>query len=285
MQVNDIANSNSDDLFFILLGGLIKRAGNTIRPKRMGQVLSHSSLFSVLAGDDHFATGYGGSGSPGFKKLGKRAPPGDASSSSSSSSLDTADFRWVLGSNPDMYRGPLYELPLASVNTNDVDSPFWKVLVKGLALVHSGGANGTQMGPQEFPFSKGTIGEVASSLADLLIPGQVADTINEALGAKKNSEGVYTIACSARQNAPSLVIHLDGVDAILRPQHFIARLEHVSSGTDGCYSTLVASPNEQVYLGGPFFRAFYIEYALSEKKLLIAESATDGLGALHATAH
>ncbi|ORY97196.1 aspartic peptidase domain-containing protein [Syncephalastrum racemosum] len=258
----DAADSQTPSL---LKGGLIKRA----------------------AGDDHYATGYGGSGSPGFKKLGKRAPLGDIQGDSSSSS-GTAEFRWVLGSDKDMYHDPLYDLPLVPVGTSDVDSPFWKIPIKGLALARndSGGAgNGTQANnSQEYPFSNGMVGEVASSLANLLVPSHVADAVNQAIGATKNNEGVYTLSCNARQNGPSLVIHLETVDAILRPQHYIARLEHVSEGTDGCYSTLAASPNAQVYLGGPFFRAFYLEYALGEKKLLIAESATDGLGSLHAAA-
>lgn len=200
-----------------------------------------------LAGDDRMATGASSSGSPTFKK---RAPSDDG-------------FLWVLGTNPEMYTGTLYDLPLVPASSASMSSPFWNVPLSGLQL--SSG--------RSFPLSN-TYGRVSSSIPYILVPPDLAKSINQQLGAMYDSQlGLYTLQCSAQQSAPKFIIQFAAsVDAYIPPQQYIIQM-------DGgrCYSAITPRKDNDhnIELGGPFFRSFYIEYSFADQEISVANSAAN----------
>lgn len=179
-----------------------------------------------------------------------------------------------------MYKGQLHDISLISGGT-DIDSPFWKVPVKGFMLDYRGDK---EKQSQEFALSANAHGTVASSTPYLMVPPAIAKALNKALGATNYNPqtGMYNIACSSRKQAPWLAIQFEALDAVIPPEQYINRYEHIPSGQlEGCFSAIVDGPdNKNVYLGGPFFRSFYIEYAFSGRKISVAESSVPNLGIL-----
>jgi hypothetical protein len=109
----------------------------------------------------------------------------------------------------------------------------------------------------------------------------MADSINKALGAVYNTNlNLYTISCSAYNTAPSLVFQFGaGIDAEIPATQYIYQLEeeelkNYKTSDNKCYSAIVGSQadNTNVFLGGPFFRSFYLTYQFSSQVVGIAES-------------
>ncbi|KAK4514925.1 uncharacterized protein ATC70_002532 [Mucor velutinosus] len=215
------------------------------------------------AGDDRYSTGAANTGSSNFRK---RGPFLDAI-------LDS--FFWVLGIDDSMYTGPIYQLPLAPVS--GLSSPFWKIPIKGFRFHYVNAS--TSKPDQQFPFQKGAYGKVYSSSPVLTVPKATADAMNRAIGAVYNEAlNLYTISCSAYTTAPSLVFQFGaGIDAEIPPQQYIYKLEEdrPNSGvsSDSCYSAISGGTDDiNVFLGGPFFRSFYLVYQFSGQSVGMAES-------------
>lgn len=132
-----------------------------------------------------------------------------------------------------------------------------------------------------FSFQSGAYGKVYSSSPYLTIPTNLADSINKAIGATYNSDlNLYTTSCSAYSTGPSLVLQFGaGIDAEIPARQYIYQLEendlkNTKNSDAKCYSAIVGSStdNKNVFLGGPFFRSFYLTYQFSSQVVGIAES-------------
>lgn len=224
-------------------------------------------------GDDRYSTGYARSGSAGFRK---RGPLIDSVLSS---------FAFILGVDESLYKKPLYKLPL--VPLLGLRSPFWKIPISGFQLLYGNTTTATSVKqPSQYAFPSGAYGKIDSSSPVLTVPQATADAINKDLGAVFDSKtGLYTIACSALQSAPSLVIQFDsaGVDAHIPPNQYIYQRDDKINATDGCYTAIAGgSDGQNVYLGGPFFRSFYLVFHYSGLNVGIAESSVQLSGRLFA---
>ncbi|KAG2219752.1 hypothetical protein INT45_007791 [Circinella minor] len=211
----------------------------------------------AATGDAHTSTGPATSGSPNFRK--KRGFPTSA-----------INFLWVLGNDPSMYTGPLYKLDLISAADSGT-SPFWKVPLKGLSFKN-----------QEFKLSGGSYGTISSSTPYIMVPPSVAGDINNAIGAHYNEQSrMYTISCSARDYLKPLVIEFSqGLNAVISAIQYINEFNHPptdsSQQEDQCFSTIVNGPDDHtIYLGGPFFRSYYLGFAITELQLNIAQSVVN----------
>ncbi|KAI9484638.1 aspartic peptidase domain-containing protein [Zychaea mexicana] len=213
-----------------------------------------ASLQRRAAGDAHTSTGPTASGSPSFRKRDPNA---------------SDNFLWILGDDPSMYTGPLYRLALIS-GIDSKSSPFWKVPLKGLALQES---------KKELTLSGGFYGTVSSSTPYIMVPPSMASALNDAIGAKYQAKTrMYTISCAWRKKLPSLVVEFSqGLDAQIPASQYINEYEHIPTGqSEACFSTIVNGPDDHtVYLGGPFFRSYYLGFAVTEKALYVAQSAAN----------
>jgi len=174
-----------------------------------------------------------------------------------------------------LYTGPIYQLPLAPVS--GLSSPFWKIPIEGFRFQYANASAGKP--DQQFSFQKGAYGKVYSSSPVLTVPKSTADAMNKAIGAVYNEAlNLYTIPCSAYNTAPSLVFQFGaGIDAEIPPQQYIYKLEEdrPNSGvsSDSCYSAISGGTDDiNVFLGGPFFRSFYLVYQFSGQSVGVAES-------------
>ncbi|CAO3654307.1 unnamed protein product [Mucor fragilis] len=215
------------------------------------------------AGDDRYSTGAGSTGSGNFRKRGPFLE----------SILDS--FFWILGVDDSLYTGPIYQLPLAPVS--GLSSPFWKIPIEGFRFHYTNASAGKS--DQQFSFQRGAYGKVYSSSPVLTVPSATADAMNKAIGAVYNEAlNLYTISCSAYTTAPSLVFQFGaGIDAEIPPQQYIYKLEedrpNSNVGSDSCYSAISGgTDNVNVFLGGPFFRSFYLVYQFSGQSVGVAES-------------
>ncbi|KAG0168101.1 hypothetical protein DFQ28_005350 [Apophysomyces sp. BC1034] len=219
-------------------------------------------LYPRAGGDDRYSTGGGGgSGSPNFRKR-------DVNSR----------FYWVLGIDPTMYYGAVYDLPLVIPPNNQ--TPFWKLPFIGFQLEREGGHRKQR---RFFPTAAGSFGQIYSSTPYIVVPSEMAKQLNRAIGATFNKEAnMYTISCAARRSAPALIFQFPGLDAKILPRQYIYAFDTVPSGTHHrCYSTIVTGfDNTNVLLGGPFFTSFYIIYGYDTRKVGLANSITK-LGFLH----
>lgn len=171
-----------------------------------------------------------------------------------------------------LYKEPVYTLPL--VPLQGFKSPFWKIPITGLQL-----KNNNNLIQSKFPFGSGAHGKIDSSSPIITLPSATADAINTALGAKFDSKlNSYTIDCDAVTKAPSLVIQFAaGVDAQISADQFIYQRDDGST----CYTAIGGgSDTQNVYLGGPFFRSFYLIYHYSGLSVQIAESSVVQAGKL-----
>lgn len=141
--------------------------------------------------------------------------------------------------------------------------------------------NSTANQDKNFSFQSGAYGKVYSSSPYLTVPTTIADAINKAIGAVYNSDlNLYTISCAAYNTAPSLVLQFGaGIDAEIPSNQYIYQLEenelkNVNTVDTKCYSAIVGSSRDSknVFLGGPFFRSFYLTYQFSSQVVGIAES-------------
>ncbi|KAI8075981.1 aspartic peptidase domain-containing protein [Halteromyces radiatus] len=235
-----------------------------------------NGILMRAVGDDRTSSGYAASGSPDFKKRdGVHAP-----------------FYWTLGSDPSKYTGKLYDLPLASVSLN-VLSPFWKLNMHGIKLIpyqqpqdDDNNQNDTENKKNMLPkqssallrltLSDTSFGSIDSSTPYIHLPKHLSQALNQRLGAQyDNSLKLYTIPCERKKIEPLwLIFELDGVDALI-PAH-----QYMIERHKKCHTAIVDSDDDdQVHLGGPFFRSFYLEYRLTAKEVGIAES-TAKLGLL-----
>ncbi len=187
-----------------------------------------------------------------------------------------------------LYRGSLYKLPLVPLLA--LRSPFWKIPISGFQLAYENNTRTTNIQRpknSEYLFPTGAYGKIDSSSPVLTVPQSTADSINKALGAVFNpSTNLYTISCDALKTAPSLVIQFQaaGVDAHIPPNQYIYQNENTASTTGSCYTAIAGgSDNQNVYLGGPFFRSFYLVFHYSGFNVGIAESAVQEAGKLFPT--
>ncbi|KAF7728146.1 hypothetical protein EC973_006661 [Apophysomyces ossiformis] len=215
----------------------------------------------VAAGDDRFSTGGGGGpGSPGFRKR-----------------EVNSHFYWVLGIDPTLYYGKVYDLPLVMPSNNG--NPFWKLPFIGFELERELGRKERRF----FPLTPGSFGQIYSSTPYIVVPRKMAEVLNHAVGASFNKEAnMYTISCAARRSAPALIFQFPGLDAKILPRQYIYAFDTVPPGTHHrCYSTIVTGfDDHNVLLGGPFFTSFYIVYHYDQRKVGLANSVTK-LGFLH----
>lgn len=188
----------------------------------------------------------------------------------------------MIGVDKSLYTGPLYKLPL--VPLVGLQSPFWKIPVNGFQLIYSNNsATSVASQQQQFTFPSGAYGKIDSSSPVLTIPSSTADAINKALGAVFDTQlYLYTISCSAMNTAPSIVVQFGaGVNAQITPKQYIYQIEGVTNPNEGCYTAIAGGADSQnVYLGGPFFRSFYLVFHYSGLNVGIAQSAsaTDATG-------
>ncbi|KAI9254923.1 aspartic peptidase domain-containing protein [Helicostylum pulchrum] len=217
-----------------------------------------SGVFKRAAGDDVVSTGYIKSGSSDYRK---RFNFNEISSSA-----------FILGVDKTLYSDPVYKLPL--VPLQGFNSPFWKIPIAGLQLKYT---NITQ----QFKFSSGGHGKIDSSSPIITLPRSTADAINTALGATFNAQlNMYTIDCEAMTTGPWFVIQFAaGVNAHIPADQFIYQQNDGSS----CYTAIGGGTDEQnIYLGGPFFRSFYLMYHYTGLSVNIAESSVVQAGKLFA---
>lgn len=180
-----------------------------------------------------------------------------------------------IGIDESLYTGPIYQLPLAPLS--GFSSPFWKIPIKGFKFQYN---NASAAKPdQQFSFKSGAYGKVYSSSPVLTVPKGTADAMNNAIGAVYNEAlNLYTISCSAYDTAPSLIFQFGaGIDAEIPPQQYIYKLEedrpNSGVGGDSCYSAVTGGTDDiNVFLGGPFFRSFYLVYQFSGQSVGVAES-------------
>lgn len=170
----------------------------------------------------------------------------------------------------------MYELPL--IPLLGFRSPFWKIPVTSFQFL--GGNNQTYQNNPQYTFPSGAYGKIDSSSPVLTIPSATADKMNSALGAVYNVDtNLYTISCSAYQTAPWIQIQFGvGLQAQIPPSQYIYKFEGVNGG---CYTAIVGgSDNQNIYLGGPFFRSFYLIFHYSGFNVGIAESISNDSGKL-----
>ncbi|KAI8389216.1 aspartic peptidase domain-containing protein [Blakeslea trispora] len=219
-------------------------------------ILSQLTKKKRAVGDDRFSTGYVSSGSENFRK---RSPLRNGLFDS---------FAWILGVDESLYQGSIFDLPLIPIR--GLHSPFWNIPILGLGFRYNNGTAGNKT----FPFQSNAYGKIYSSSPMLTIPMNMADEMNTALGATYDASlNLYTISCSAYLTAPHLVFQLKGsIYAEIPPEQFIYRLQH-STEIQGCYTAIAGGPDDsRVFLGGPFFRSFYLVYQFRNLKVGIAES-------------
>lgn len=190
-----------------------------------------------------------------------------------------------IGVDESLYKKPLYKLPL--VPLFGLRSPFWKIPISGFQLKYDNSTTNTSTKQSsQYNFPSGAYGKIDSSSPVLTVPQATADAINKDLGAVFDSKTrLYTIECSALQDAPSLVIQFDsaGVDAHIPPSQYIYQLDDKLNATEGCYTAIAGgSDSQNVYLGGPFFRSFYLVFHYSGLNVGIAESSVQRSGKLFA---
>ncbi|CAO3597784.1 unnamed protein product [Absidia cylindrospora] len=252
-------------------------------------------ILTRAVGDDRTATGYASSASPDFKKRdGVHAP-----------------FYWTLGSDPSMHdkSDKLYDLRLMSPSAK-VLSPYWKLPLHGIKLVAQV-ENAKQEEPTQKKSSsllssplikrapasselllrldlpKSAYGSIDSSTPYLHLPRKLSQELNQKLGAEYDSSlGLYTIPCDRKADgSPLLVFEFEGVDALL-PAH-----QYIIKKNQKCHTAILDNikknkddeeDEDQIHLGGPFFRSYYIEYYTAERKVAIAESPAK-LGLLRET--
>lgn len=184
-----------------------------------------------------------------------------------------------VGVDKSLYKGPVYELPL--IPLSGFRSPFWKIPVIGFQFIN----DNTTYSPQnnsQFAFPSGAYGKIDSSSPVLTVPSATADKMNMALGAVFNTNlNLYTISCSAYKTAPSLVVQFAaGLNAQIPPSQYIYQFEGANSNL-GCYTAIAGgSDNQNVYLGGPFFRSFYLIFHYSGFNVGIAQSVANESGRL-----
>lgn len=177
---------------------------------------------------------------------------------------------YFLGVDKTLYKDPVYRLPL--VPLQGFNSPFWKIPITGLQLKYT---NITQ----QFKFSSGGHGKIDSSSPIITLPRSTADAINAALGATYNAQlNTYTIDCKALTTGPWFVIQFAaGVNAHIPADQFIYQQKDGSS----CFTAIGGGTDEQnIYLGGPFFRSFYLMYHYTGLSVNIAESSVVQAGKL-----
>lgn len=185
-----------------------------------------------------------------------------------------------------MYSDKLYDLALMPESENTL-SPFWKLPLHGVKLVP--GVSNSTADPEnpvekglallELVLSDSSYGSIDSSTPYLHFPRRLSQALNKKLGADYDSSlGVYTIPCERKRDEKLLLVfEFEGVDALL-PAH-----QYIIKKHDQCHSAIVDAntkdDDEQIHLGGPFFRSFYLEYHTSMRQISIAES-TAKLGLL-----
>lgn len=179
------------------------------------------------------------------------------------------------GVDDTLYTGSIYKFPLAPIS--GLGSPFWNIPLSGLRF----NTNQTTYQNQtlRYPLQSNAYGKIYSSTAALIVPKALADDMNTAIGAVYNEAlNLYTIACTAYDTAPSLVFEFGaGTDAEIPPQQYIYKLEDdqqsAYANQDGCYSAISGGGDgTNVFLGGPFFRSFYLTFQFSNRSVGIAQS-------------
>lgn len=183
-----------------------------------------------------------------------------------------------------LYKGPIYKLPLVPLLA--LRSPFWKIPISGFQLAYknsTGATNIQQPKIIQYDFPSGAYGKIDSSSPVLTVPQDTADALNKALGAVFDpTTNLYIISCDALKTAPSIVIQFDGVgvNAHIPPNQYIYQKEDKTSG--GCHTAIAGGSDKQnVYLGGPFFRSFYLVFHYSGFNVGIAESSVQDAGKLY----
>ncbi|OBZ87217.1 Pepsin-2B [Choanephora cucurbitarum] len=221
-------------------------------------LISHIFKNKRAVGDDRFSTGYISSGSENFRKRGPVQ------------SELFESFAWIVGVDKSLYHGPIYDLSLAPMH--GLRSPFWNIPILGIDFQYNNRTSGNTT--FSFKLASNAYGKVYSSSPMLTVPEEIAEKMNTALGAVYDENlNIYTISCSAYLTAPNLVFRFDdGVHAEIPPEQFIYRLEQRSK-TKGCYTAIAGGPDSsRIFLGGPFFRSFYLVYQFRNFKVGIAES-------------
>lgn len=180
-------------------------------------------------------------------------------------------YVWYLGVDESLYTGTLYKLPLAPVS--GLSSPFWNIPLSGFRF------NTNQITYQnqtlQFQLQSDAYGKIYSSSASLIVPKGIADNMNKAIGAVYDETlNLYTISCAAIITAPTLVFEFGaGTDAEIPPQQYIYQLEGAYADQARCYTAISGGGDgKNVFLGGPFFRSFYLTYEFTNKAVGIAES-------------
>ncbi|KAI9302142.1 aspartic peptidase domain-containing protein [Cunninghamella echinulata] len=204
---------------------------------------------------------------------------GDAPPSESFKKRDGvhSTFEWALGPDPSKYTGKLYKLPLQhrfSIKRQD-SSSYWKLPIRSLRLTES--PDYMSLTQKVLPFLEQIdfvmeeYGVVDSSTPYLHFPRYAAQKFNKAIGAYYNAEkDLYQVSCDIlhEKNQKGLVIQFNGINVVIPPHQYI--ITHKA----GCYSAVVNSKNDEIHLGGPFFRSFYLEFHTKEKFIGIAQSVT-----------
>jgi hypothetical protein len=187
---------------------------------------------------------------------------------------------FCIGVDKTLHKGPIYKLPL--VPLAGLRSPFWKIPVNGFQLTYSNNTTTTELQQKDlqYTFPSGAYGKIDSSSPVLTVPSATADAMNKAIGAAFDTKfNLYTISCSAISTAPSLVVQFGaGLDARIPPQQYIYQIEGPTNSNEGCYTAIAGGTDSQnVYLGGPFFRSFYLVFHYSGLNVGIAESSSTEL--------
>jgi hypothetical protein len=175
------------------------------------------------------------------------------------------------GVDESLYTGSITQLPLAPIT--GLSSPFWNIPLSGFRF------NTNQNQTSSFQLQSDAYGQIYSSSPALIVPKSIADDMNKALGAVYNETlNLYTISCSAYDTAPKLIFEFGaGTDAEIPSQQYIYKLEDDTQSAyanqNVCYTAISGGGDDKnVFLGGPFFRSFYLTYEFTNKAVGIAES-------------
>ncbi|ODV91383.1 hypothetical protein CANCADRAFT_123212 [Tortispora caseinolytica NRRL Y-17796] len=116
---------------------------------------------------------------------------------------------------------------------------------------------------------KSTGAAVDTGTTLIALPSDLADMLNQQIGAKKSWNGQYTVECTTRDSLPDMTFNLGGTDFIISPYDYIVEL----SGS--CISAFMgmdfpAPIGPMAILGDAFLRRWYSVYDLGKNTVGLA---------------
>ncbi|KAJ3068320.1 Vacuolar protease A [Podochytrium sp. JEL0797] len=156
------------------------------------------------------------------------------------------------GVNPDRFTGPIVWAPV-------VRRAYWEVAFSEFSV------GGVEL---EIEAQSAAI-DTGSSL--IVVPIADAESINTAIGAKKNAQGQWTIDCSLIPSLPSISITIGGVPHVLDAQDYVLNL---GGGGSGCVSGFMGMdlPISIWIVGDVFLRKYVSIYDLGNNRVGFAEA-------------